>query len=109
MNCTKCHALTSEPFVYEHAVIKAKGCSACHFAHGGPNPKLLTQANVNTICLHCHFPPANSTSGFPAVPEYIQSAQSQSCIICHSRIHGSNSSGVFLSPEKGRSNHMKHP
>ena len=105
MNCTKCHAATSGPFVYEHAAVKTEGCSACHFAHGGPNPKLLTQANVNTICLHCHFPSANSASGLPAVPEHIQSAQSQSCINCHSSIHGSNSSDVFLSPAKGRSNH----
>lgn len=51
--CTKCHAATAGPFVYEHAAVKAEGCTACHFPHGGANPKLLTQANVNTICLYC--------------------------------------------------------
>lgn len=103
MVCTKCHAAIAGPFVFEHAAVKAEGCSACHLPHGGPNPKLLIQANVNTICLHCHFPSPNSAKGLPAVPEHIQSARSQSCISCHSNIHGSNTSEVFLSPTRGRS------
>ncbi len=96
MVCTKCHAAVAGPFVYEHAAVKAEGCTACHFAHGGPNPHLLTQPGVNTICLECHFPPPDSAAGLPAVPEHIQSAHQESCVACHASIHGSNTSAVFL-------------
>ncbi|MGD0830844.1 MAG: DmsE family decaheme c-type cytochrome [Terracidiphilus sp.] len=103
--CTKCHAATAGPFVYEHAAVKAEGCNACHFPHGGTNPKLLTQANVNTICLQCHLPPLYSTTGQPAVPSHSQSAQGQSCTSCHSNIHGSNASNVFLNSMQGQTDH----
>jgi DmsE family decaheme c-type cytochrome len=93
--CTKCHAATAGPFLHEHAAVKAEGCTACHVPHGGANPKLLTQANVNTICLQCHSPSLNSTIGQPAVPAHSHSAQGQSCTSCHSSIHGSNASEVF--------------
>ena len=101
--CTKCHAATAGPFVYEHAAVKAEGCTACHFPHGGANPKLLTHANVNSICLQCHSPSLNSTTGQPAVPSHSNAAQGQSCTSCHSNIHGSNVSNVFLNSthEKG--------
>jgi DmsE family decaheme c-type cytochrome len=94
--CTKCHASSAGPFVYEHAAVKAEGCTACHVPHGGSNPKLLTQASVNTICLYCHSPSLNSTTSQPAVPQHSHSAQDQSCTSCHSNIHGSNASEVFL-------------
>jgi DmsE family decaheme c-type cytochrome len=100
--CTKCHVPVAGPFDYEHAAVKAEGCMACHVPHGGPNPQLLNQANVNTICLQCHLPSPNSTAGMPAVPAHIVSAQSPSCISCHSSIHGSNISDVFLRPTQGK-------
>lgn len=96
MMCTKCHTATAGPFLYEHAAVTAEGCTACHFSHGGPNRQLLIQANVNTICLQCHLPSANSAADLPPVPAHIQSPQSQSCISCHTNIHGSNSN-EFLS------------
>jgi predicted CXXCH cytochrome family protein len=103
MVCTKCHAAAAGPFLYEHAAVKAEGCMACHVPHGGPNPQLLIQANVNTICLQCHLPSANSTAGRPPEPAHILSAQNPSCISCHSSIHGSNISDVFLKPAHGKS------
>ncbi|MGD0910750.1 MAG: DmsE family decaheme c-type cytochrome [Terracidiphilus sp.] len=103
--CTKCHAPTAVPFVYEHPAIKAAGCAFCHFSHGGPNHKLLIQADVNKICLQCHLPSPNPTNGRPAVPEHAQSEQSPSCISCHASIHGSNTSDVFLKPARGSSEH----
>ena len=103
--CTKCHAPTAGPFVYVHPAIKAAGCAFCHFSHGGPNHKLLIQADVNKICLQCHLPSPNSTRGLPAVPEHAQSAQSQSCIGCHASIHGSNASDVFMKHTRGISEH----
>lgn len=102
MVCTKCHAATAGPFVYEHAAVKAGGCTACHVPHSGPNPKMLTDLNVNTICLRCHFPTPNSIANRPAVPEHILSPKQPSCIGCHSKIHGCNSSDVFLSSEQER-------
>ena len=97
MVCTKCHTETAGPFVYEHNVIKTEGCTACHFAHGGPNPRLLNRANVNTICLQCHSPSPNfTTAPTPTGPAHNQATQYQSCTICHTDIHGSNLSDVFF-------------
>lgn len=100
--CTKCHAAMAGPFAYEHAAVKGEGCGACHFAHGGPNPKMLIQADVNTICRQCHFPPASPGEGATVVPEHVQSKPTRTCISCHSSIHGSNTSAVFLQPSKGK-------
>jgi DmsE family decaheme c-type cytochrome len=96
--CTKCHTETAGPFVYEHAVIKTEGCMACHTPHGGPNPRLLNRANVNTICLQCHSPSPNFTTGPPQGPAHNQAVQYQSCTECHTAIHGSNVSQVFFNP-----------
>jgi DmsE family decaheme c-type cytochrome len=101
--CTKCHLPAAGPFLYGHAAVKVEGCIACHFPHGGPNSQLLIQANVNTICLQCHLPSPNSTADMPGVPAHILSAQSPSCISCHSSIHGSNISEVFLRATQGKS------
>jgi len=94
--CTKCHTETAGPFVYEHDVVKTEGCTACHTPHGGPNPRLLNRANVDTICLQCHSPSPNFTTLLPSGPAHNQAAQYQSCIICHTSIHGSNVSAVFF-------------
>lgn len=94
--CVKCHTETAGPFVYEHAAVKTEGCTACHFPHGGPNPRLLNKANVNTICLQCHSPSTNFTAFTPTGPAHNQATQYQSCLICHTSIHGSNVSAVFF-------------
>jgi DmsE family decaheme c-type cytochrome len=94
--CTKCHTETAGPFVYEHAVVKTEGCTACHFPHGGPNPRLLNRANVNTICLQCHSPSMNFTTSEPQGPTHNQNTQYQACTVCHLEIHGSNVSPVYF-------------
>jgi DmsE family decaheme c-type cytochrome len=94
--CTKCHTETAGPFVYEHEVVKTEGCTACHMPHGGPNPRLLNRANVNTVCLQCHSISTNFTTQEPSGPAHNQATQYQSCIICHASIHGSNISFVFF-------------
>jgi DmsE family decaheme c-type cytochrome len=92
----KCHTETAGPFVYEHAVVKTEGCTACHTPHGGPNPRLLNRASVNTICLQCHSPSPNFTTATPIGPAHNQATQYQSCTICHTSIHGSNTSPIFF-------------
>ena len=95
--CTKCHSETAGPFVYEHDVVKTEGCTACHFPHGGPNARLLNRASVNTICLQCHSPSPNfTTSPAPTGPAHNQAVQYQSCTICHTDIHGSNTHPHFF-------------
>jgi DmsE family decaheme c-type cytochrome len=95
--CTKCHTETAGPFVYEHDVVKTEGCTACHFPHGGPNPRLLNRATVNTICLQCHSPSPNfTTAPIPTGPAHNQATQYQSCTICHTDIHGSNTHPAFF-------------
>lgn len=94
--CTKCHTETAGPFVYEHDVVKTEGCTACHNPHGGPNPRLLNRANVNTICLQCHSPSPNFTTGEPIGPAHNQAVQYQACTTCHTSIHGSNTSPIFF-------------
>ena len=98
--CTKCHAETAGPFVYEHPVVKAEGCTTCHSPHGSPNPRLLTVSNVNTLCLQCHsntnntaFPNAVSETGGPV---HNQDRQYVPCTNCHSQIHGSNATFNFF-------------
>jgi DmsE family decaheme c-type cytochrome len=94
--CTKCHTETAGPFVYEHDVVKTEGCTSCHSPHGSPNPRLLNRANVNTLCLQCHSPSPNYTTGLPIGPAHNQNQQYQSCTICHTSIHGSNTSAIFF-------------
>jgi DmsE family decaheme c-type cytochrome len=97
MVCTKCHTETAGPFVYEHDVVKTEGCTACHFPHGGPNPRLLNRASVNTICLQCHSPSPNFTTlPIATGPAHNQATQYQSCTICHTDIHGSNTHPHFF-------------
>ena len=93
--CTRCHSETAGPFVYEHDVVKTEGCVACHFPHGSPNPRLLNRANVNTLCMQCHTPSPNFTTA-PIPTFHNQAAQYQACTICHTSIHGSNTSAIFF-------------
>jgi len=90
--CTKCHAETRGPFVYEHAAVKAEGCLACHSPHGSQNARLLNMPNINTLCNQCHSPVAAGTvHGMNA-----GSSELTPCISCHTFIHGSNINQAFL-------------
>jgi DmsE family decaheme c-type cytochrome len=90
--CTKCHAETRGPFVYEHAAVKAEGCLGCHTPHGSQNARLLNMPNVNTLCNQCHSPVAAGTvHGMGA-----GSSELTPCTSCHTFIHGSNINAAFL-------------
>ena len=93
--CYTCHVDKRGPFVYEHEAVKVDGCLTCHNPHGSSNPHLLKVSNVNILCLQCHT--ASSFSGAPGTPSFHnQTAQYQSCLSCHTQIHGSNFSPVFF-------------
>ena len=94
--CIKCHADKQGPFVYEHAPVKTDGCIACHTPHGSANPKMLKRSSVRQLCFECHS--SISDQFAPDVPSFHNQAvlRYQNCTICHSAIHGSNSSSTFF-------------
>jgi len=93
--CFKCHMDKQGPFVYEHAPVKIDGCQSCHLPHGGPNPHMLKVSNVNLLCLQCHT--TSSFSSAPGAPSFHNQASFfQSCVLCHSQIHGSNFDATFF-------------
>jgi DmsE family decaheme c-type cytochrome len=94
--CANCHTETAGPFVFPHAVMKTEGCTACHFPHGGPNPHLLRRSDVDAICQQCHLPAPDPKTGAHIRSANNPARPSQSCIDCHTDVHGSNCSIVFL-------------
>jgi DmsE family decaheme c-type cytochrome len=90
--CVKCHTNKAGPFVYEHAPTKTEGCTVCHIPHGSSNPKMLKRAQVRQLCFECHTGIADEES--PQAPSLHNQAnvRYQECTVCHSAIHGSNSS-----------------
>ena len=84
--CTKCHAETRGPWVFEHAAVKGEGCTGCHTPHGSQNPRLLNVANINQLCNQCHSPVAANTIHGAGQG----SADRPPCINCHTMVHGSN-------------------
>jgi DmsE family decaheme c-type cytochrome len=96
--CFTCHADKQGPFVFEHAPVKAEGCSSCHTPHGSTTPRMLNRPAVNLLCLECHSPSFAAVAPTPAGPAHNQNTRYQACTVCHSFIHGSNSSEVFFKP-----------
>jgi DmsE family decaheme c-type cytochrome len=99
--CLKCHTDKRGPFVFEHASVRAEGCTGCHTPHGSTNAKLLRRPVVFTLCLECHN--GAGTFGRQNTGVFTQSASHnmldpkyQKCTLCHVRIHGSNADATFL-------------
>jgi predicted CXXCH cytochrome family protein len=92
MVCAKCHTETRGPFVFEHVAVKSEGCLGCHSPHGSQNARLLNVPNINQMCNQCHSPVSGGTiHGLSA-----GSAAVQSCVSCHTMIHGSNINSAFI-------------
>ncbi len=94
--CIKCHSNKQGPFVYEHGPLKLEGCTVCHMPHGSANPKMLKRSSVRQLCLECHTGISEEVS--PQAPSLHNQAQVRylNCTVCHSAIHGSNSSRFFF-------------
>ena len=90
--CYQCHAEKRGPFLWEHAPA-SDDCSICHAPHGSTQPGMLTQRGP-LLCQSCH-----SQTGHPSVAQTADGLASgdpsrfllgQSCVNCHSQVHGSN-------------------
>ncbi len=90
--CQQCHAETRGPHLWEHAPA-TEDCGLCHAPHGSNQPGMLTQ-RAPLLCQSCH-----SQSGHPSVAfgtEGLADATpsqfllGQSCLNCHTQVHGSN-------------------
>jgi DmsE family decaheme c-type cytochrome len=91
--CFKCHADKQGPFVFEHAVVRTEGCSACHISHGGANPHMLKYSNTALLCLSCH---TGAAFGHAPVMDPQMATQQNACQLCHVQIHGSNFNNDLL-------------
>lgn len=86
--CLKCHTDKGGPFLYEHGASRIEGCTACHEVHGSPNRRLLTFQSISDLCFSCHALTPSWHSRF--------TSEGTNCTVCHSTIHGSNLSKIFL-------------
>jgi predicted CXXCH cytochrome family protein len=95
-SCIRCHANKQGPFVFEHGPLKLEGCTACHAPHGSANARLLKRPTVRQTCFECHTGITDELS--PGTPSRHNQAliREQQCTVCHSAIHGSNSSSLFF-------------
>jgi DmsE family decaheme c-type cytochrome len=97
--CFVCHAEKRGTLLWEHAPV-AEDCSLCHTPHGSSHPALLSK-RAPLLCQQCpsqigHPSLALTGAGLPsASPSAF--LLGNSCVNCHSQIHGSNHpSGVKL-------------
>ncbi|MGB6134597.1 MAG: DmsE family decaheme c-type cytochrome [Acidobacteriaceae bacterium] len=90
--CTKCHMETRGPFVFEHAAVRAEGCTGCHSPHGSQNARMLNMPSINTLCNQCHSRVAGGTVHSMGAG----SDELAPCTSCHTYIHGSNINAAFL-------------
>lgn len=95
-SCAACHTDKSGPFVFEHAGLRIRECQACHEPHGSVNAKMLVRATVRSLCLECHTTGRGMLAAQPPSFHDVRSPRYQNCTTCHVRIHGSNTSALFL-------------
>jgi DmsE family decaheme c-type cytochrome len=90
--CYQCHAEKRGPFLWEHAPV-SEDCGLCHSPHGSNHPGMLT-SRAPLLCQSCHsqtghpsiaFDAGGLASGSPS-----QFLLGQSCLNCHTQVHGSN-------------------
>lgn len=96
MACVKCHTDRGGPFAFEHAPHRIRDCQSCHEPHGSNNPKMLVRSTVRALCLECHSTSRSLLTSQPPSFHDVRSPRYQNCTSCHLRIHGSNSSRLFL-------------
>jgi predicted CXXCH cytochrome family protein len=100
--CASCHLEFQGPFPFEHQATvdystEEGGCITCHDPHGSYLPRMLKQPYQSPhyqLCSQCHVvPPKHNSNSFHGT---IWSGVS--CSECHTDIHGSYTSRLFLTP-----------
>ncbi len=90
--CYQCHAEKRGPFLWEHAPV-AEDCTNCHDPHGSNQPAMLVR-RAPLLCQSCHsqsgHPSFAQDAGGLATGAPSQYLLGQSCMNCHSQVHGSN-------------------
>jgi DmsE family decaheme c-type cytochrome len=86
--CLKCHTDKGGPFLYEHGASRVEGCTIGHETHGSPNRHMLTSQSVPDLCFGCHVFAPQWHSNF--------NEKTTNCTNCHTTIHGSNLSKIFI-------------
>lgn len=97
--CGTCHPEQAGPFMYEHEAVTAYavqggGCMECHNPHGSHNDRLLVQPGPQ-VCRQCHFEPVKHGQSLAHGNAYA----GYDCAICHTAVHGSFVSNLFLDPD----------
>ncbi|WP_238786942.1 DmsE family decaheme c-type cytochrome [Ferrimonas lipolytica] len=91
-SCYDCHAEKRGPFLWEHEAV-IDDCSNCHNPHGAVNDNMLKR-KAPQLCQNCHQPDGHQFN--VEQPEGVFTS-GQSCMNCHSKVHGSNHpSGNYL-------------
>ena len=90
--CYECHAEKRGPYLWEHAPV-VEDCANCHEPHGSIHPGMLS-ARAPLLCQSCHsqagHPSVAYTAGGLADGNASPFLLGQSCLNCHSQVHGSN-------------------
>lgn len=86
-NCYSCHAEKRGPKLWEHAPV-TEDCAACHNPHGSVNEAMLI-SKPPMLCQQCHASVGHTSNAvFGGNPNAFNAGQS--CMNCHSQVHGSN-------------------
>ena len=86
-NCYACHAEKRGPKLWEHAPV-TENCAACHNPHGSVNEAMLI-SKPPMLCQQCHASVGHTSNAvFGNSPNAFNAGQS--CMNCHSQVHGSN-------------------
>lgn len=98
--CLKCHGEMEGPFVHEHPATldystEEGGCLSCHEPHGSSLPRMLKQPYEPPhyqLCSQCHSVPRHNLNSVHGTRW-----SGVACNDCHTDIHGSYTSRLFLS------------
>lgn len=89
--CYTCHAEKRGPFLWEHAPVN-EDCSNCHDPHGSTRQAMLKLSQPR-LCQTCHLSSLHPSEARLPGNKFVIG---QSCLNCHSKIHGSNHPSGFV-------------
>ncbi len=87
--CYSCHAGKRGPFLWDHVPVR-EDCTTCHQPHGSVHRALL-EMRPPQLCQQCHLQDTGHAAEFydgGSLDSF--RVGGQSCLNCHSAVHGSN-------------------